>query len=109
MEGPVRASTEVNNNDDKEAKEVEQEARSEIRSQEEDTRSQEQEIRSCITVTEPEQWLCVAKLPPDTSEQEFREILQDFGKLEDSFLMAGLKNGQYSFSSQGTNSSTVSL
>ena len=101
MEVPVRASTEVNNNDDKEAKEAEQEARSEIRSQEEDTRSQEQEARSCITVTEPEQWLCVAKLPPDISEQEFREILQDFGKIEDSFLMAGHKNGNSIFLIRG--------
>ena len=76
MEDPVMASTEVNNNEEEEGKKVER--------------------RTMITVTEPEQWLCVAKLPLDTTEDELRDLLSDFGQVTESFLMVSEKNGEWS-------------
>ena len=77
MEDPVMTSTEVNNNEEgEEGKKVER--------------------RTMITVTEPEQWLCVAKLPLDTTEDELRDLLSDFGQVTESFLMVSEKNGECS-------------
>ena len=76
MEDPVVASTEVNNNQEGEGKRAEK--------------------RTVITVTEPEQWLCVAKLPLDTTEDELRDLLSDFGQVTESFLMVSEKNGECS-------------
>lgn len=74
MEGLTTTTTEVNNNQAKDT-----------------------EARTGLLVTEPEQWLCVAKLPRDTTEQEFRDILADFGKVADSFLMVSDKTGEAYF------------
>jgi len=75
MEDPVMASTEVNNNQEEEGKKV------------------AVEKRTVITVTEPEQWLCVAKLPLDTTEAELLHLLTEFGQVTESFLMVSEKNG----------------
>lgn len=75
MEDPVVASTEVNNNQEGEGKRV------------------AAEKRTVITVTEPEQWLCVAKLPLDTTEAELLDLLTEFGQVTESFLMVSEKNG----------------
>ena len=56
--------------------------------------AKETEARTGLLVTEPEQWLCVAKLPRDTTEQEFHDILAEFGKVADSFLMVSDKTGE---------------
>ena len=77
MEDPVVASTEVNNNQEGEGKRV------------------AAEKRTVITVTEPEQWLCVAKLPLDTTEEELLHLLEEFGQVTESFLMVSQKNGEY--------------
>ena len=75
MEDPVVASTEVNNNQEGEGKRV------------------AAEKRTVITVTEPEQWLCVAKLALDTTEAELLDLLTEFGQVTESFLMVSEKNG----------------
>jgi len=46
-----------------------------------------------LEVKEPEQWLCVAKLPVDITEDEFFDLLAEFGGVEDNFLMVSSKTG----------------
>ena len=78
MEDPVVASsTEVNNNN-----------------QEEEKVASIEKKRAVITVTDPEQWLCVAKLPLDTTEAELLQLLEEFGQVTESFLMVSEKNGK---------------
>ena len=72
------ASSEVNNNNE-----------------EEEGKKVVTEKRTVITVTEPEQWLCVAKLPLDTTEAELLQLLAEFGHVTESFLMVSEKNGEY--------------
>ena len=40
-----------------------------------------------LEVKGPEEWLCVSRLPPDISEDEFYDILSEFGGVEESFLV----------------------
>lgn len=47
-----------------------------------------------ITVTDPEEWLCVAKLPPDTTEETFLDLLSEFGSVKESFLLVSHKTGK---------------
>ena len=47
-----------------------------------------------ITVTDPEQWLCVAKLPPDTTEESFHHLLSEFGSVKESLLVCSTKTGE---------------
>lgn len=47
-----------------------------------------------ITVTDPEEWLCVAKLPLDITEDEFYDLLAEFGGVKESFLMVSDKTGE---------------
>ena len=47
-----------------------------------------------VTVTDPEEWICVAKLPPDTDHQAFLHLLSDFGSVKDSFLQKSTKTGE---------------
>ena len=49
-----------------------------------------------IVVKGPEEWLCVARLPPDMEEEEFLELLQEFGRVEEAFLVLSLKTGWWS-------------
>ena len=49
---------------------------------------------SCIEVTDPEQWLCVAKLPPSTTETSFCDLLSQFGSVKESFLMVSSSTGE---------------
>jgi len=48
-----------------------------------------------ITVTDPEEWLCVAKLPLDITEDEFYDLLAEFGGVKESFLMVSDKTGVF--------------
>ena len=58
------------------------------------------ELPSCdpsvrtITVTDPEQWICVAKLPPQTTQQTFQDLLADFGSVAECFLQQSSKTGK---------------
>ena len=47
-----------------------------------------------VTVTDPEEWICVAKLPPDTDQEAFQHLLEDFGAVKDSFLQKSTKTGE---------------
>ena len=47
-----------------------------------------------VTVTDPEEWICVAKLPPDTDQEAFLHLLSDFGTVKDSFLQKSTKTGE---------------
>ena len=72
------------------------------------TSSQEQEVNNnqtvkegetltsvrTVTVTDPEEWICVAKLPPDTDQEAFQLLLEDFGTVKDSFLQKSTKTGE---------------
>ena len=51
-------------------------------------------VERTITVTDPEEWLCVAKLPLDTTEETFHDLLSDFGCVKDSFLLVSSKTGK---------------
>ena len=53
-----------------------------------------------ITVTDPEEWICVAKLPPDTSHQAFQDLLADFGSVRECFLQKSNKTGELSRAAQ---------
>eukprot|EP00090_Calanus_glacialis_P028706 TRINITY_DN46070_c0_g1_i1.p1 TRINITY_DN46070_c0_g1~~TRINITY_DN46070_c0_g1_i1.p1 ORF type:complete len:666 (-),score=138.11 TRINITY_DN46070_c0_g1_i1:710-2707(-) len=48
-----------------------------------------------ITVTDPEEWLCVAKLPLDITEDEFWDLLAEFGGVKESFLMKSKRTGVF--------------
>jgi hypothetical protein len=50
--------------------------------------------RRVLVVAGPEEWLCVARLPPDMEEDEFQELLADFGRVEESFLVRSRLTGQ---------------
>jgi len=47
-----------------------------------------------LVVTGPEDWLCVAKLPLDITGDEFCDILTQFGKVKESFLVESKKTGK---------------
>ena len=49
-----------------------------------------------ITVSDPEEWLCVAKLPLDTDQEAFTELLSEFGAVKESFLLVSSKTGKRS-------------
>ena len=53
-----------------------------------------------VTVTDPEEWICVAKLPPDTSHQAFQDLLADFGSVRECFLQKSNKTGELSRAAQ---------
>lgn len=55
--------------------------------------TQETQERS-ITVTDPEEWLCVAKLPPGTDHDTFQDLLSEFGGVKESFLLVSSKTGE---------------
>jgi len=59
----------------------------------------EEQVRSSppssITVTDPEEWLCVAKLPLDITEDEFWDLLAEFGGVKESFLCHCQRSGVF--------------
>ena len=93
------AMTEVNNNETlaqkQRVKEAEEAAGplSPSPSEPETLGSQETEERT-ITVTDPEEWLCVAKLPPGTDHDTFQDLLSEFGGVKESFLLVSSKTGE---------------
>ena len=54
-----------------------------------------------ITVCDPEEWLCVAKLPLDTDQEAFTELLSEFGAVKESFLLVSSKTGKRSVEKLG--------
>ena len=46
-----------------------------------------------VVVKDPEDWLCVSRLPADVSEDEFYDILSEFGGVEESFLLTSSQSG----------------
>lgn len=48
-----------------------------------------------LEVREAEEWLCVAKLPRDTTEQEFSDLLAEFGRVRTSLLMQSDTTGEF--------------
>ena len=92
------AVTEVNNNETlaqkQRVKETEEEAGGPLsHSDPETSGSQEAEERT-ISVTDPEEWLCVAKLPPGTDHDSFLDLLSEFGGVKESFLLVSSKTGE---------------
>ena len=47
-----------------------------------------------VTVTDPEEWICVAKLPLETSQQDFQDLLGEFGSVKECFLQKSNKTGE---------------
>ena len=93
------AMTEVNNNETLAQKQRVKEAEaasgplSPSPSEPETPVSQETQERT-ITVTDPEEWLCVAKLPPGTDHDTFQDLLSEFGGVKESFLLVSSKTGE---------------
>ena len=59
-------------------------------------RVEEEERR--IVVQGPEEWLCVARLPLDMDEEEFQDLLAEFGRVEEAFLVRSRRTGEFSIS-----------
>ena len=85
----VTASVEVNNNETQKLKEKHEEADCDILDEEALLANP-----SSITVTDPEEWLCVAKLPPSTNEESFLDLLSEFGSVKESFLVVSSRTGE---------------
>ena len=56
--------------------------------------SQTPEASRTISVSDPEEWLCVAKLPPSTDHNTFLDLLSEFGGVKESFLLVSSKTGE---------------
>lgn len=86
-ESTMEAVIEVNNNTSEKV----------VLEQEVTVREHEETVTDCsphsLEVTGPEQWLCVAKLPLDLTEDEFYDLLVEFGGVRESFLMVSAKSG----------------
>ena len=44
-------------------------------------------VKGKVVVKDAEEWLCVSRLPPDITEDEFYDLLTEFGGVEESFLI----------------------
>ena len=42
---------------------------------------------TALEVKGPEEWLCVSRLPPDITQDEFFDMISEFGGVEQSFLV----------------------
>ena len=47
-----------------------------------------------LTVTCPEEWLCVARMPMDFSKAEFEDLVQGYGPVSQSFLIHSETSGK---------------
>ena len=91
------AMTEVNNNETLAQKQRVKETEAagpESSSPSDPEREQSQETQRTVTVTDPEEWLCVAKLPPSTDHDTFLDLLSEFGGVKESFLLVSSKTGE---------------
>jgi len=84
---------EVNNNETLTEKQSVKE--SEGLSNSDNNKPDDSPVDRTITVTDPEEWLCVAKLPLDTTEETFHDLLSDFGCVKDSFLLVSSRTGLF--------------
>ena len=85
---------EVNNNETLTEKQAVKESEGGGLNSDKDNDSPVSPVSRTITVTDPEEWLCVAKLPLDTTEETFHDLLSDFGCVKDSFLLVSSKTGK---------------
>jgi hypothetical protein len=46
-----------------------------------------------LTVSSPEEWLCVARMPLDLNQIEFHNLLQDYGAVQQCFLIHSETSG----------------
>ena len=96
----TEAMTEVNNNETLTQKQQVKEAEAGDQlspspsDPETETSSQSPEISRTITVTDPEEWLCVARLPLGTDHDTFLDLLSEFGGVKESFLLVSSKTGE---------------
>ena len=90
------AMTEVNNNETLALKQQVKEAPAQLSptSSDPETPTQSSESARTITVTDAEEWLCVAKLPPSTNHETFLDLLSEFGGVKESFLLVSSKTGE---------------
>lgn len=92
------AMTEVNNNETlaqkQRVKETEAAGPVSPSPSDPETPVQSQETQRTVTVTDPEEWLCVAKLPPSTDHDTFLDLLSEFGGVKESFLLVSSKTGE---------------
>ena len=84
---------EVNNNETLSEKQSVKESEGGLLNSDKD-KTDDSPVERTITVTDPEEWLCVAKLPLDTTEETFHDLLSDFGCVKDSFLLVSSKTGK---------------
>ena len=61
---------------------------------EQDGEEEKVEEEASIIVTDAEEWLCVAKLPLDTTQEEFTELLAQFGPVKRTILIRSRKTGK---------------
>ena len=64
---------------------------------EEDGDDAKVEEGASIIVTDDEEWLCVAKLPLDTTQEEFTELLAQFGPVKRTILIRSRKTGKLKY------------
>ena len=55
------------------------------------------EEEASVIVTDAEEWLCVAKLPLDTTQEEFTELLAQFGPVKRTILIRSRKTGKLKY------------
>ena len=48
-----------------------------------------------IKVSQSEEWLCVARMPRDFSQTEFEKLLQEFGPIQQCFLIHSEITGNF--------------
>ena len=47
-----------------------------------------------IKVTDPEDWLCIARMPLDFSQEEFQDLVKEFGNVERVLLVNSERTGK---------------
>ena len=85
-----RGDTDEVNNNDKNDNMVEGQV-------EEDGEEEKVEEEESVIVTDAEEWLCVAKLPLDTTQEEFTELLAQFGPVKRTILIRSRKTGKLKY------------
>ena len=51
-------------------------------------------VREGVVVTGEEEWLCVSRLPTDVHDDEFYDMLAEFGNVKESFLVNSSQPGE---------------
>jgi len=48
-----------------------------------------------LTVSSPEEWLCVSRMPLDFTQSEFQELMQEYGPMDQYFLIHSETSGMH--------------